>query len=219
MFVRAARTQIRIQTDPDYPEHQIAHLGQMDWPFPAPLVRQGNQWRFDGEAGADEVVYRRIGRNELRALAIAFGYVDAQEEYAGADHDGDGVLEYALRLNSTPGLMDGLYWSTASGEDMSPIGPFAAAAAFGEEAPGNQPDPLSGYWMKLIPAADASRMPSLILWPAEYAFTGLATFAVDEKGEIYEKHLGEDTVKLAKEIAAFTPDATWERVTEPETVD
>jgi hypothetical protein len=219
LFVRAARTQIQIQPDPENPAQQIAALGQLEWPFPAPLVRDGSKWRFDGEAGADEVTYRRIGRNELKTLAFAFGYVDAQEEYASADRDGDGTLEYAVRINSTPGLKDGLYWSTATGEDMSPVGPFAAAAAFGEEPPGGRPEPLAGYWVKLIPAADATRMPTAIAWPAEYAFTGIVTFAVDEKGDIYQKDLGEDTVKLAKELAAFTPDDSWERATEPEPAD
>ena len=219
LFIRAAREQIKIQPDPENPAQQIATLGKLEWPFPAPLVREGNKWRFDGDAGADEVIYRRIGRNELKVLAFAFGYVDAQEEYAAADRDGDGVLEYAVRINSTPGLKDGLYWSTASGEEMSPVGPFGAAAAFGEETPGDRPEPLAGYWVKLIPAADGTRMPTAIMWPAEWAFTGFATFAVDEKGDIYEKDLGEDTVKLAKELAAFTPDDSWVRVTEPEPAD
>ncbi len=222
-FVRVARRGIKVQPDPDNPAQQIAYLGRREWPFPAPLVREGNAWRFDGQAGADEVVFRRVGRNELAVIALCMGYEDAQAEYAAADHDGDGILQYAIRINSTPGLTDGLYWSTASGQDMSPVGPFVAAAAVGEEVAGGEPEPVSGYWVRLLPAtrpgpgvpgpkAEPGALVPAVLWPAEYGFTGVSTFAVDAMGKIYEKDLGEKTAEIVETMTGFTPDATWEPV-------
>jgi hypothetical protein len=187
-------------------------------------VRQGNAWRFDGEAGAEEVIFRRIGRNELAAAAMTMGYVDAQEEYAAVDRDGDGTLEYATRVNSTPGLKDGLYWSTDTGEDLSPVGPFAAVAVVGEEVPGGKSEPLNGYWGKMLartgsgtPAtegvpADAGSMPPFVLWPDEYGFTGIMTFAVNDRGEAYEKDLGDNTDNLVKDMSALNLDSSWKRV-------
>lgn len=224
-FVRVARRGIKIQPDPENPAQQIAYLGRREWPFPAPLVREGNAWRFDGQAGSDEVVFRRVGRNELAVITLCMGYEDAQADYAAADRDGDGLLQYAIRINSTPGLTDGLYWSTASGEDLSPVGPFVAAAAFGEEAPGGEAAPISGYWVRLLPAtppgpgvlgpkAEPGALVPVVAWPSEYGFTGMSTFYVDSAGKIYEKDLGEKTADAVQAMAGFAPDASWKLVSE-----
>jgi hypothetical protein len=213
-FVRAARERIRIEADPDQPEQQIAYIGIAEWPFPAPLVRKGKDWHFDGAAGAKEIVYRRIGRNELATIGACMGYTDAQREYASEDRNGDGVLEYATRVNSTPGLRDGLYWSTDNGQALSPVGPFAAAAVFGEEVPGGKPEAQNGYWAKLIVPADnkapaTGPMPLMVAWPDKYGDTGVKTFVVDGQGEIFEKDLGADTANLAKQMSGFTSDQSW----------
>jgi hypothetical protein len=226
VILRAARRQTLIEPDPDDPSRRILYFGESEWPFPAPLVKSGKNWRFDGKAGAEEIENRRIGRNELLVMAGCVGYVDAQLEYLSNDHDGDGMLEYAARINSTPGRHDGLYWTTTQGEALSPLGPFAAQAAWDEVA-GDQRKPLAGYYCRVLTRQGAHARGGarnylqgndlvggfgLVAWPATYGDTGIKTFIVNQLGEVFEKDLGTSTSSAVAGITVFDPDASWTRV-------
>ena len=199
-----------------------AHLavGTDGWTLPIPIVKGPGGWRFDTRAGAEEIRVRRIGRNELAAIQAALAYYDAQKEYALADRNGDGVLEYAQRIISTPGKRDGLYWAALPGEPESPLGPV-----FGDDAPG---DGYHGYRFKILKAQGPNapggafdyrikgRMTAgfaLVAWPAKYGDTGVMTFVVNHTGQLYQKDLGPGTDTAARAMSRFEPDATWERVT------
>jgi len=174
----------------------------------------------------EEIQDRQIGRTELEIIDACQSYVDAQLEYFSLDRQGDGYLQFALRINSTTGKYDGLYWSTANGEDDSPIGPFAAQAAVTEIAESDAA-PLSGYYAKILTAQGESAVGgarsylmngrmlggfALVAWPAEYGVTGNATFIVNQLGTVYQKDLGADTDKIARSIEEFNPDNTWKIV-------
>ena len=193
-------------------------LGAEQWPFPMPLLQEGEGWRFDTEEGIERVIDRRVGRNELSAIALARAYVDAQIEYAQADHDGDEVLEYAQRLNSTEGKQDGLYWETGPGEAESPFGPLVKGAESYLETlqPG---DPLRGYYFSIL-KGQGENAPggahdyvingnmiagfALVAHPADYGSTGIMTFVVSHRGVVHEKDLGPLTG-----MEAYDPDDTW----------
>jgi hypothetical protein len=193
-------------------------LGDEDWPFPMPLVREGKGWRFDTEEGLEELIDRRIGRNELAAIRIANAYVDAQIAYARADHDGDEVLEYAQRLASTADQQDGLYWKSGPGEEESPFGPLVEGAEAYLETldPG---DPLRGYYFKIL-TRQGENPPggaydyvingnmiagfALVAYPADYGNTGIMTFVVNHRGVVQQKDLGPFTG-----MDAYDPDDTW----------
>jgi hypothetical protein len=198
-----------------------AHLavGPSDWTLPIPIVKQGDAWRFDTRAGADEIKTRRIGANELAALQAALAYYDAQKEYALRDRNGDGVLEYAQRIVSTPGKTDGLYWAVLEGEDDSPLGPL-----FADDAPGSS---YNGYRFKILKAQGPNapggaydyrikgRMTAgfaLVAWPVKYGDTGFTTFLVSHGGKVYEKELGPGTDAIARSMTRFDPDGTWKAV-------
>ena len=117
---------LKLEKQADDPNTVIAYLGNVEWPFPAPLVKTSAGWKFDGKVGVEEIRDRQIGRNELAAMLICQVYLDVQMEYFSSDRKGDGYLQFAQKINSTPGKFDGLYWSNANGEDVSPVGPFAA---------------------------------------------------------------------------------------------
>jgi hypothetical protein len=199
-----------------------AHLavGAEGWTLPIPIVKRGDGWRFDTRAGAEEIRARRIGANELAAMQAALAYYDAQKEYATADRNGDGVLEYAQRIVSTPGRKDGLYWAALPGEPESPLGPV-----FGDERPG---DGYHGYRFRILKAQGKSapggaydyviggRMRAgfaLVAWPARYGDTGVMSFVVSHSGQLYEKDLGPNTDAIARAMTRFDPDSTWQRVT------
>lgn len=202
----------------------ILHLGHNDFPFPIPLVSESGKWRFDTAAGAEEIIDRRIGENELAAVEVMRAYVDAQREYAETDRDGKGV-QYARRILSRPGQTDGLYWPTAEGDPESPFGPLIAdARAEGYSARRARPTPYHGYVFKVLTAQgkDApggardyivrGRMIGgfgLVASPADYGGSGVMTFIVSHEGKIFEKDLGEGTARYARRINAFSPDATW----------
>jgi len=204
-------------------------VGADDWPLPAPLVEQDGRWSFDGDAGADELVYRRVGRNELGAIAVLRGYVDAQYEYASKRRDGNRAGLFAAHLISDPGRQNGLYWPTQGNEPRSPAGPFVAAAA-GEgyrRAARGEPTPYHGYFYRILYAQgdDAAggakeyfldgRMVggfALLAWPSAYAVSGVKTFMVNQDGVVYEKDLGPDTATAVDEIKQFDPDDTWNEV-------
>jgi hypothetical protein len=202
-------------------------VGKDDYPFPIPLVHKGDTWRFDTEAGRTEVLYRRIGGNELDTIQACLAYVDAQNEYADKDH-GDGVGVYAQRIISQPGKKDGLYWPQAAGEETSPLGDLIAlATSEGYRARGGgQRTPFHGYYYKVLtrqgPAAPGGVLDyvvkgkmiggfALVAWPAEYGNSGVMTFIVSHGGTVYEKDLGSRTAQVAAGMTAFNPDDSWKK--------
>jgi hypothetical protein len=204
-------------------------IGNEDWPFPIPLVRTNGGWQFDTAAGRDEILYRRIGRNELRSIQTCLAYVDAQQEYAEKGFAGNGV--YAQRIVSRPGKKDGLYWPPQSDDDESPLGELAAAAAAEGYRTGQQRMPFHGYYYKILtrqgPSAPGGALDyvvrgnmiggfALVAYPAEYRNSGVMTFLVSHQGKVYEKDLGPDTARIAGSMTAFNPDSTWQQVSESE---
>jgi Protein of unknown function (DUF2950) len=202
-------------------------IGREDWPFPIPLVRKDNAWRFDTAAGRDEILYRRIGRNELSAIQACLAYVDAQQEYAERGIAGSGV--YSQRIVSRPGQKDGLYWPADSGMDESPLGELAANAAAEGYRVGQERTPYHGYYYKVLtrqgPNASGGALNyivrgkmiggfALVAYPAEYRNSGVMTFVVNHQGNVYEKDLGPNTARIAAGMTAFNPDNTWRRVTD-----
>ena len=196
-------------------------VGEEEWPFPIRLVQEGEAWRFDTAQGIEEIVDRRIGRNELTAIAIARAYVDAQIEYARRDRDGDEVLEYAQRLASTPGKRDGLYWEAESEEDLSPFGPLVQGAEryLDTKQPG---DPIKGYYFRIL-TRQGENPPggrydyvingnmiagfALVAYPADHGNSGVMTFVVSHRGKVHQKDLGEFTG-----MDEYDPDDSWTEV-------
>lgn len=216
-FIAAYDTSHKLLTDT--PGKAVLAVGAEEWTFPVPIAENGGTWAFDLEAGREEMAIRRIGRNELAVIQTALAYCDAQFEYAHADRNGDGLLEYAQKILSTEGQRDGLYWP-GEGEDLSPLGPALADDAVAGE-------PYHGYRYRILTAQGPNapggarsyilgeRMSAgfgLIAWPAAYADTGIMTFIVNHDGKVYQKDLGEDTETAAAEINTFDPDDTWEEV-------
>ena len=201
-------------------------LGNDDFPFPIPLVNTRHGWEFDVDAGRREILYRRIGRNELDAIQASLAFADAQNEYADKDRTGAGAGVYAQRIVSHPGTKDGLFWRDDN--DKSPLGEFAArAAAEGYTANGEGREPYHGYYYRILkkqgPNAPGGAMPyvvngkmiggyALIAYPAEYGNSGVMTFVINHAGVVYQKDLGERTAMLAKRIQSFDPDYTWKKV-------
>jgi len=203
-------------------------IGEDNWPVPVPLRQQDGKWVFDGAAGAEEYAMRRIGRNELGAIAVSRGFVAAQKEYAAQGHDGDPAGIYALKLMSDPGMQNGLYWETAEGEEPSPAGPFVASAA--EQGYKAAPrTPYHGYYYRLLYNQGANAKGgardyfkdglmtegfALVAWPAEYGSGGIQTFIVNQDGSVFQKDLGKDTPTAVEAINSFDPDSTWTAVEE-----
>lgn len=213
---------------PDGDEVMTLEVGADEWPLPVPVVRGDDGWVFDTSAGLDEMLSRRIGRNELYAIQVCAAIVDAQREYASADYSGDGWREYARRFYSEPGKRDGLYWPAAPGEPESPLGELVASATsegYGGTAQADHgPRPFHGYLYRILtaqgPAAPGGAMDfiaqgrmiggfGVVAWPADYANSGLKTFIVSHHGTVYEKDLGDDTDRLARAMAKFNPDSGW----------
>ena len=205
-------------------------VGYEDWPFPIPLVKEGDGWRFDTEAGADEILARRIGRNELSVIQVCRTYVDAQQVYASVGHDGKPEGIYAQNVASTPGKQDGLYWPAKPGEKLSPLGEMwaqATAQGYKREEGRVGPMPFHGYYFRILKAQGAAVQGgpksyivngdltggyALVAWPAEYENSGIMTFIVNQDGVIYQKDLGEKTNKIANEMKAYNPNPTWTKV-------
>ena len=202
-------------------------VGEEQWPMPIPIVRTGDAWRFDTKAGADEVLDRRIGRNELDAIQVCGAIVDAENEYASVDRDGNGFLEYAQKLSSSPGRHDGLYWSARAGVEESPIGPLMARArteGYDTRGSNDRPSSYHGYYYKILKrqGKDAPGGAygyvvhghmiggfAAVAFPARYGDSGVMTFIVGKDGVIYEKNLGPDTGKIASAMTTFNPDPSW----------
>ena len=206
---------------------QTLIIGSDAWPFPIPLVNKGGEWRFDTKAGVDEILRRRIGRNELSAIQVLLGYVQAQNEYATLDPAGLGPHVYAQRIVSSPGKKNGLYWPTTEGEQPSPLGDLAAKASAEGYRTGSGPIPYHGYYYRILTQQGASAPGgaydylvkgkmvggfALLAFPAEYGNSGIMTFMVNHDGTVFEKDLGPKTAKLARKIESFAPDQTWAKV-------
>jgi DUF2950 family protein len=225
-FVAAYDAKHSISKDGD--KKAILMLGNDDFPFPIPLYRTKAGWEFDTAAGRIEILYRRIGRNELDAIQTCLAFVDAENEYADKDR-GAGLGVYAQRIVSTPGKKDGLYWP--SDGDQSPLGELAAqASAEGYKVGSGEPQPYHGYYFRILtqqgPKAPGGEMDyvvngkmiggfALVAYPAEYGNSGVMTFEVNHAGTVYQKDLGELTEAIAKRIKSFDPDQTWKKVEAP----
>ena len=218
--IRAA-TADRVQVE-DEGDQQVLELGDQLWPFPFPLVKgEDGKWGFDTIAGIEEIVNRRIGENELQAIQTARLYVQAQEEYAADDRDADGVREYAQKLISTEGQMDGLYWPLEQGDGESPVGPFLDTAALEKAKAGDgyfgykfrilkrQGDNVAGGAYDYVTNGNMIGGFALIAWPAKYAATGVATFVVNQAGVVYERDFGPDTENIVAGIKTFKPGDKW----------
>ena len=224
-FVQSYQTKHSLERDGD--SKAVLVYGDDDFPFPVPIVKQGQKWQFDTKAGKEEILARRVGRNELSAIQVCLAYVDAEREYASVDRNGDGVLEYAQKLISSEGKQDGLYWPTKEGEPESPVGAgLAAARAEGYQIKGGGHEPYHGYYYKSLTKQGKSAPGgaydyvvhgrqiggfALVAYPAEYRNSGIMTFLVSHDGVVYSKDLGPNTAKLASGMTSFNPDKTWKK--------
>jgi Protein of unknown function (DUF2950) len=225
-FVAEAREKKSVSVDSKSGNRAFLLVGNEDWPFPVPIVKRGDKWFFDGKAGRQELLYRRIGANELDAIAICHGYVEAQHEYALQKREGYDVNQYAQRIISTPGTQDGLAWQNADGSWAGPIGEKVALAI---EHGYSRSQPYHGYFFKILkaqgPAAPLGEMDfvvkgvmiggfALAAAPAEYGVTGLKTFIVSHDGVVYEKDFGPKSLAEFQKMERFNPDNSWAPVTE-----
>jgi len=198
-------------------------IGKEDFPFPIPIVRKGDTWQFDTAAGRKEILFRRIGRNELDTIRASLAFVDAQDEYAEKDH-GAGIGAYAQRVVSEPGKQDGLYWPTSGGEEQSPLGDLMASATSEGYKAGGGHQPYHGYYYKILtkqgPHAPGGALDyvvngkmiggfALVAYPAEYGNSGIMTFIVNHAGIVLQKDLGQRTEQIATQMTSFDPDRTW----------
>jgi hypothetical protein len=227
----------------DSAESTSWHVGSDDWTLPIPIVMRDGRWQFDPDAGYEEIVNRRIGRNEANTIEAALAYVDAQREYAMIDRNGDGLHEYAQRFISTPGKQDGLYWPEEANLPPSPLGSYFAEAnaeSYLQEAENRQKNTASdatppsnayyGYIYKILTSQGADAKGGaldymvdgkfiggfgLVAYPADYGVSGIMTFMVNHEGEVYQKDLGPDTESIAEKITAYNPDSTWQKAEVP----
>ena len=228
-FVAMANEKNRVSVDPKSGTRAFVIVGNSDWPFPIPIVKHGTRWSFDTNAGKREMLYRRIGGNELDAIRICRGYVEAQHAYALRPREGFEVNQYAQRIISTPGTQDGLAWQNADGTWDGPVGEKIATAIQEGYAPGSQPQPYHGYVFKILkgqgPDAPLGEMDyvingamlggfALAAAPAQYGITGVKTFIVSHDGVVYERDLGPSTLDAFAELEQFNPDRSWRPVTD-----
>jgi len=218
--------EVSVDEDSDDETTFIA-VGKEKWPFPIPLVKSANGWKFDLEQGKEEVLARRIGRNELRVISTFYEYVQAQKEYFAKGRD-ENPPAFAQKVRSSPGKHDGLYWETKEGEEASPFGPLivdAEKAGYKPPEEGEQPEPYNGYHYRILTAQGASAPGgkksyldskglmtggyAAIAWPASYGNSGIMTFVVSSTGIVFEKDLGKDTEQLASAMTEYNPDQTW----------
>lgn len=216
------------------PGKMLLHVGKDDWAMPIPIVERGNRWVFDTKAGREEILDRRIGRNELNAIDVLHAFVAAQYAYAADDRAGGGCGQFAQRIISTGDKHDGLYWKAKEGSKTSPLGPLVAEAAqegYAKSAEAITLSPFHGYYFRILKGQgkDArggaysymvkGRMIlgfGLVAYPAQYGNSGVMTFLVNQGGIIYQKNLGKETARMAKAMKVFNPDKTWKRVEEEE---
>jgi hypothetical protein len=221
-FAALARQKSSVSVDPKYPDVATLIVGEEDWPLPVLIVKQGGKWSFDAGTGRQEILYRRIGDNELNAIRVCLGFVEAQHEYALVKRDGSGVNQYAQRIISTPGKQDGLAWRNPDGTWGGPVGEGIARMI--EQGYTSRSEPFHGYFFKVLkgqgPAAPLGELDfvvngvmiggfALAAAPAEYQETGVMTFIVSHDGVVYEKDLGPDTLSLFAKMERYNPDETW----------
>jgi hypothetical protein len=221
-FAAKAKEKNSIEVDPKNPNRATLLVGNDDWPVPIPIVKRKGKWYFDSKAGSDEVLRRRIGTNELDAIEICRGFVEAQKDYAEEKHDDSHVNQYAQRIISTPGKHDGLAWQNPDGTWGGPVGEGVAKAL--EQGYSDRSQPYHGYYFKVLkgqgPAAPLGQIDfvvkgamiggfALAAAPAQYRVTGVKTFIVSHDGTVYEKDLGPDTLKAFRNMDRFNPDKTW----------
>ena len=227
-FAAEAGEKQSVSLDPKKGNRAFVIVGNENWPFPVPIVKRGDKWHFDAKAGRQELLYRRIGANELDIIAICHNYVDAQDEYALRKRQGYDVNQYAQHILSTPGTQDGLAWQNADGTWDGPLGESTARAI----AQGYSSDePYHGYFFKILkgqgPAAPHGEMNyvvkglmiggfGLVAVPAEYSVTGVKTFMVSQDGVVYQKDLGPASLEEFMKMERFNPDKSWTPVLQPE---
>jgi hypothetical protein len=223
-FAALAHEKKSVEIDPKNPARATLEVGENEWPLPVPIVKRNGRWLFDAKAGRREILYRRIGANELDAIAICRGYVDAQHEYALQQHDNSGINEYAQKVISTPGKKDGLVWRNEDGSLGGPVAENIADAI--AQGYSDKAQPYHGYYFKILkgqgPAAPLGQMDfviegvmiggfALAAAPAQYRVTGVQTFIVSHDGIVYQKDLGPDTLKVFQSMERYNPDKTWHR--------
>ena len=223
-FAGKAREKTALRVDPKNTNVAVLSVGNDDWPFPIPIVDRGGKWYFDSKAGRDEILFRRIGSNELDAIQICRGFVEAQEEYALQKHDGAEVNQYAQHIVSSPGKHNGLVWNNPDGSLSGPIAPGIARAL--EQGYSSNEDPYHGYLFKILKGQGANAPNgridfvvggamiggfALAAAPAQYRVTGVKTFIVSHDGIVYEKDLGPDTLTIFKGLELYDPDKSWRR--------
>lgn len=226
-FAAEAREKQSISLEPKGGNRAYLLVGNEEWPFPVPLVKSKNKWSFDAKAGRQELLYRRIGANELDAIQVCHGYVEAQYDYAFEKRDGYDVNQYAQRIISTPGKQDGLAWQNADGTWGGPVGEKVARVI--EQGYTSRAEPYHGYFFKILkgqgPAAPLGEMDfvvkgimiggfALVAAPAEYAVTGVKTFIVSNDGVVYQKDLGPASLKEFLKMERYNPDRSWSPVQE-----
>ena len=208
----------------------VLYIGLKNWPFPIPLVKSDKGWVFDTAAGKEELLNRRIGENELNAIAVCRAYVVAQKAYASKDRTGEKVVQYARHFRSSEGKKDGLYWPVGENEEISPMGPLVAEAqgeGYMKNSPDGQRHPYKGYFFHILTAqgdaAPGGKLSyivdghltkgfAMVAWPDSWGASGVMTFLVNQDGKVYQKNLGEKTAEIVKDMADYNPDKTWEEV-------
>jgi hypothetical protein len=223
-FAAKAKEKQSVEIDAENPDRATLSVGEDAFPLPIPIVKKDGKWSFDTQAGREEILNRRIGANELDAITICRGYVEAQHEYAADKHDGSTVNQYAQRIISTPGKQDGLAWKNADGIWAGPVGEGIAKALEQGYTEKNKPQPYHGYYFKVLkgqgPAAPLGELNfvingamiggfALAAAPADYQVTGVKTFIVSHTGVVYEKDLGPETLEAFEKMEVFNPDDSW----------
>jgi hypothetical protein len=224
-FAEKAREKNEVVPDAKNPNLAILSIGEHDWPMPIPIVRKGGKWLFDSKAGRKEVLYRRIGGNELNAIAACRNFVAAQHEYAAEKHDDSSLNQYAQKIISTPGKQDGLAWKSPDGTPGGPLGEGLARAI--AEGYSKKSDPFHGYYFKVLkgqgPAAPLGEIDfviegvmiggfALVGAPADYRVSGVMTFIVSHDGVVYQKDLGQKTLDQFRAMERYNPDKSWSPV-------
>jgi len=223
-FVKLTSQKYKLIPNPTNSETMILSIGKEDYPFPVPLVRKAGRWFFDSSAGRQEILARRIGSNEMSAIEVCHGYVEAQLEYAQM-HRQSGIPTYAQKILSSPGKQDGLYWEPSKGAPECDVPKGFADAAIGMSM--EKHEPYHGYYFRILTAQGSAARGgtinylvngsmiggfALVAWPAEYGVSGIQTFIVNHEGVVYESHLGAETSRTAAEMTEFNPDSSWRPV-------
>jgi hypothetical protein len=225
MFVKSYDDAHRLEKVSD--KKRILYVGKDDWPMPVPIVKTGKRWLFNTQEGREEILSRRIGKNEIGAIQTCLAIVDAEKEYATLDRDNNQLLEYAQKFESTKGKTDGLYWETEPGAPLSPMGPLVARAVGEGYKNPEQLSPYHGYFFRILKAQGENAKGgaysymvndsliggfAIVAFPAAYRASGVKTFLVNHAGVVYEKDLGPETSRLAEAMTVFDPDKSWTKV-------